>query len=113
MTVEQPTEIDLIGIDNATGAVHLTVADHLEWNRDHMITLQEKLNAYLAFIESGEIFSTYPYASEREILINLVLKYRPNDEAIVFLTKISVAINNSGFAFHYGPSPAGYEHDQG
>jgi hypothetical protein len=111
MTIEQPDVIDVIGTNVTTGAVHLTVADHLEWNRDHMIKLQEKLNRYLAFVESGEIYSAYPDAVGKKILFDLVLKHRPHDEAIKFLKQIGAVIEQGGFLFRYGPHPAGYEHD--
>ena len=108
MTIEQPDVIDV-----TTGAVHLTVADHLEWSRDHMLKLQEKLNRYLAFVESGEIYSTYPDAAGRKILFDLVLKHRPNREAVKFLKQIGFVIEQAGFLFRYGPQPAGYAHDNG
>ena len=56
MGVEQTTVIDAIGIDQVSGAVHLTIADALAWDAAHLRLLQEKLNAYLAFVESGELY---------------------------------------------------------
>lgn len=63
MGVQQTTVIDAIGIDKVTGAVHLTIADALEWDAAHLRLLQEKLNAYLAFVESGGLHSAYPSAA--------------------------------------------------
>jgi hypothetical protein len=63
MGVQQTTVIDAIGIDKVTGAVHLTIADALEWGASHLRLLQEKLNAYPAFVESGELHSAYPSAA--------------------------------------------------
>lgn len=113
MTIEQPDVIDAIGTNATTDAVHLTVADHLEWSRDHMLKLQKKLNRYLAFVESGEIYSSYPDAAERKVIFDLVLKHRPNDEATKFLEQIGSVIEQAGFLFRYGPLLAGYEHDNG
>jgi hypothetical protein len=113
MTVEQANTIDAIGTDMATGAVHLTVTDHLEWDQEHMLKLQEKLNAYLAFVESGEIHSTYPDAVGRKIVVDLILKYRPTEVASAFLEKIRPIIEQAGFGFHYGPIPTGYSNDNG
>jgi len=36
MSVEQTTVIDAIGIDQVSGAVHLTIADALEWDAAHL-----------------------------------------------------------------------------
>jgi hypothetical protein len=113
MTVEQASVIDAIGTDRTSGAVHLTIADHLEWNREHMVMLQDKLNTYLAFVESGEIYSAYPDATGRNVVIDVVLKHRPNDEAASFLEKIRSLIEQAGFSFHYGPISVGYACDNG
>ena len=62
MTIDQTGVVDFIGIDTA-GNVRLTISDHLEWDvntKEHLFQLQEKLNCYLAFVESGEILETYP-----------------------------------------------------
>lgn len=113
VTVEQVSVIDAIGTNAATGAVHLTVSDHLEWNQEHFLTLQEKLNSYLAFVESGDINSVYPDAVGRKIVIDLVLKHRPNSEAASFLSKVSEIVENSGLSFSYGPLTTGYANDHG
>lgn len=113
MTVEQISVIDAIGTNTSTGAVHLTVSDHLEWNQEHIATLQEKLNSYLAFVESGEINSAYPNAVGRKIVIDLVLKHRPNKEATSFLSKVGEIIESSGLSFIYGPLTTGYANDHG
>lgn len=63
MGLEQAAVIDFIGIDEVSGVVHLTIADAREWDADHLRVLQEKLNAYLAFVESGELYSAYPSAA--------------------------------------------------
>lgn len=113
MTIEQADAIDMIGTDKTTGAVHLTISDHLEWNSEHLFKLQEKLNAYLAFAESGELLSAHPDAEARTIVFDLVLKHRPDDEAALFLERVGALIEQAGFAFHYGPLTAGYTHDNG
>ncbi|MBI3093401.1 MAG: hypothetical protein HYY97_00855 [Rhodocyclales bacterium] len=113
MTVEQAKAVDAIATDSTTGRVHLTIADHLEWNSDHLVQLQEKLNSYLAFVESGEIHTAYPAARDRAVAIDLVLKYRPNAEADAFLAQVRSILEGAGFTFHYGPLQSGYANDNG
>ncbi len=113
MTVEQAKVVDAVGTDTSTGRVNLTIADHLEWDTDHLVKLQEKLNSYLAFVESGEIYTVYPASMDRAIAIDLVLKYRPNAEAETFLAQVRSIVEGAGLAFHYGPLQAGYENDNG
>jgi len=58
LTVVQTSIVDWMGIEKSTGHVSLTVVDDLDWSdeQSHLLLLQEKLNTYLAFIESGEVF---------------------------------------------------------
>ena len=95
------------------GAVHLTIADALEWDADHLRLLQEKLNAYLAFVESGELYSAYPSAADRPVVLDLRLRHRPDAEATRFLEQACALIGKAAFALHYGPLASGYTDDSG
>lgn len=50
--------IDRIELEKETGCVVLTVVDDLGWADEnaHIQELQEKLNAYLASVESGDVY---------------------------------------------------------
>ena len=63
MTIEQTDAVDFLTLENETGVALLTVSDHLDWSENetcHLVLLQDKLNAYLRFIESGEIARKFP-----------------------------------------------------
>jgi hypothetical protein len=100
MTVEQHDVVDFISI-NAGGDVVLTVSDHLSWDQvnEHLFCIQEKLNGYQRFVESGEIISSYPNAAGGHIVIDVVLKYPARQEASWFFERTSEAINGGGFGF--------------
>ncbi|MGB5408415.1 MAG: DUF6572 domain-containing protein, partial [Thiogranum sp.] len=83
------------------GTVVLTISNHLEWNDEHLMLLQEKLNSYLSFIESGEINETYPAAKDSRIKINVICKYAPTPEAASFLSKCKDLIAKLGYKFGY------------
>jgi len=59
MTVEETNVVDLISTDRKTGDIILIISDHLDWSDStgHQQILQAKFNAYLAFVESGEILA--------------------------------------------------------
>ena len=69
MSVEQTDKIDFIGSDKESNSIILTISDHLDWedSERHLLLLQEKLNNYLAFCESGEILEVYPQAKNKHI----------------------------------------------
>ena len=98
MSIEDLESVDFIGIDNNEKVV-LTISDHLEWNQEHLLLLQEKLNLYLSFIESGEILESYPQAQGKAIKINVVCKHQPTEEALAFMGKAYSVISQAGFEF--------------
>jgi hypothetical protein len=103
MTVENTDAVDIIGIDNKTGEVVLTVSDHLDWSEtvQHQLTLQKKFNAYLAFVESGEILERYPEAKGRPVTFRVVFKFRPDSEGQIFLEKARAVVESAGFKLRW------------
>lgn len=71
MTIEQLDKVDVIANDNEK--VILVISDHLEWDdqNEKLLLLQDKLNLYLSFIESGEIFEQYPIAKGKLLKFGL------------------------------------------
>ena len=63
--------------------------------------LQEKLNDYLMFIESGEIYEKYPEAKSRTIMIRTVVLHKPTGDALRFLELATKTIQNAGFLFSW------------
>lgn len=87
MSIEKTEVIDFIGIDKEQGEVLLTISDHLEWDDNHLFILQEKLNSYISFVESGELFEVYPDSKNRNISIVIMCKYSPSPAGINFIEK--------------------------
>jgi hypothetical protein len=72
--VENPNAIDLAGLERDGSAIVLTIADGLGWadEHGHLVALQRKLDAYLAFIASRQVFDVYPEATGRRVVIDVV-----------------------------------------
>ena len=97
MSVEDASVVDLIGVDRRSGNVVLTISDHLEWHAgDHVLRLQEKLNTYLRFIESGELVQRYPDAKDRTAQIVVVFKHAPDVPGEEFLARVAALIADAG-----------------
>jgi len=104
MSIDQIDAIDFATIDKASGDLWLTISDHLPWEENegnHLILLQNKLNAYLAFIKSGEVFKKVPDAKGRGIVINLVGKFPLSKEAHSFFEKAQAAVEGAGFRLRF------------
>ncbi len=103
MTVEQKQVVDAIGVENATGTVVLTISDHLSWVDEgaHLASLQAKLNTYLAFLESGEVYRSYPASRDQSVRIDVVFQHAPTCAAESFLHSAQKASENAGFEFSW------------
>jgi hypothetical protein len=101
VSIDQPNVVDFCGMSNADGCCVLAISDHREWNDwEHLQALQEKLNNYLAFIESGEIYVARPEAQGRAIEISIRCRFLPEGEDdFSFLRVARDAIRNAGFRF--------------
>ncbi len=101
MSINQTNIIDIIGT-SPEGKVVLTISDHHSWDETwHLQLLQDKINAYLQFIESGQIFEDYPNTVGRDIVIETTMKYQPTSEAASFLEKAKDIIKGAGFDFYW------------
>jgi hypothetical protein len=103
MAVDNPDVVDAIGIERSSGIVSLTISDHLEWDdhNSHLLVLQEKINRYLAFIESGELLESYPKAVGRPVRIDVICKYKPTQTAKEFLDQARQVIEGGGWSFSW------------
>jgi len=57
MSIDEVNKIDMIITDKKKTRVGLVISDHLDWEEgegEHLVLLQDKLNAYVHFIESGK-----------------------------------------------------------
>lgn len=104
MAIEKTNVIDAIGIDNSTGDLVLTIVDHLPWGEngeDHLINLQEKINTYLSFVESGELLEVYPIGKNKSVLIDVVIKYPLSLQAQEFFREVEKIIENAGMKIQH------------
>ncbi|QOY94009.1 hypothetical protein IM543_21240 [Massilia sp. UMI-21] len=99
MSVDNPRVVDFIAVDHEANAIVLTIADHLPWEADagHFAALQEKLNVYLAFIESGELLAAYPEAAGRKVRIALMHRAPLTVGALRLLESARAIITEAGF----------------
>lgn len=99
MSVTDFEQFDLVSV-HKDGYVILTINDHLLWDNDeeyHLAALNTKLNNYLEGIETGQLDIAYPEANGREILIQIVSKYRPSDRGYEYLRLIKGDLEADGY----------------
>jgi hypothetical protein len=101
--VDEPDRIDVMGTDKIDGTLKLYISDHLDWSDSlaHQAAIQEKINRYLALVESGEILKHQPDAAERHISIDVILKHEPDSSGLEFLARAAAILNRYGFGFNH------------
>ena len=109
MSVMDTDSIDAIGMEKEFKRIFLSIVDPLMWDDEdiHLFTLQEKINTYLYFIESGELLKAFPDSEGFNIAIELVLKHMPSDQAITFFDKTTQILLDKNIIFVFGPSKGG------
>lgn len=102
MSVENLKSIDVVSIDKNENVV-LSISDHLEWdeNNEHLLTLQNKINLYIAAIENGSLYNEYPKAKNRNIVINIAAKYPPDNDGKIFLKRVKETLKSAGYGFSF------------
>jgi hypothetical protein len=109
MSIEQTDIVDFVNLDEKSGDVLLTISDHLAWDENegaHLELLQSKLNAYLRFIESGELVREFPHVKGRNVVIDLVGKFPLSEQAKLFIGKVNEAIRDAGFRLQFKVHPS-------
>lgn len=107
MTIDQTGVIDFVTRDPVSGKLGLVISDHLSWEEDedeHLWLLQEKLNSYLAFIETGQIHKVYegiPHPEDCAITIEISGKYPLSAKAQRFFQHAGKTIADAGFKLEF------------
>jgi hypothetical protein len=101
--VENTKQVDIIGISKETGICTLTIVDSLEWcdENEHLLLLQEKINRYLSFIESGEIYTTYITSKGKDFEIIIRFKNSVPERWKSFLEQASQIVSDAGFVLNF------------
>ncbi|MGX9362745.1 DUF6572 domain-containing protein [Pantoea ananatis] len=89
MSIEEINKIDFINTSNEDDElVLLGITDHLSWGDDvneHLLLLQDKVNAYLNFILSGQMIELFPAAcGKSKFCIEVFLIFYRRKKLMIF-----------------------------
>lgn len=77
MSVVEINQVDGMGISKDGNGLIFMISDHLDWNNeaDHLFMLQDKINAYLGYIEENEFLDVYPNSKFEYYIIELYFNF--------------------------------------
>ena len=108
MTIEQIDKLDFCTFDPKSGDVTLIIVDHLPWDEgtheegEHLLLLQEKINKYLAGIESGELYEKFPEAKKgQKLIIQIAAVYSLGKQATFFFNKAKDFLSEAGYELRF------------
>jgi hypothetical protein len=97
MSVEDKDKIDAISLSNDGKKVILTITYHLDWTEDSLLKLQEKINTYLSFIESGEMLDAYLQSKDKFVAIEVVYNETLDESGLEFAEQATSVLENAGY----------------
>ncbi len=95
MSVINIHEIDALGISKDKRGFVLMLTDHMEWldEYQHLLLLQDKINAYIAFLEMEQYNEIYPQSQFYYCIIEIHFKYKPTPNVKHFLQVVQKQIS--------------------
>ncbi|WP_426160027.1 DUF6572 domain-containing protein [Pseudomonas sp. TSRC2-2] len=68
---------------------------------EHLLALQEKLNAYIAFIESGDIYTEIPGALGKSPIIRIIGKYELSEQGELLVDRATEVLKEVGIGLEF------------
>ena len=112
MAIDNIEVIDFSGIDKQNGDICLTISDHLDWNdaEQKLEILASKLNAYIQFITSGQVYEAHRDQEGRHVRVQVLCLHPPPKSVDGSLLSIrnQLASQHIGFEVKIGPFESGF-----
>lgn len=106
MSIEDVNKIDSMAMpSDGADMVSLAISDHLSWGcpiEEHLYKLQQKINTYISFIGSGDIYESFlGFKSNSLKIIEIQFKCDPPEQALSFLKQVSDILKSINIDLKY------------
>lgn len=103
MSVIDVDKVDGIGIQKGGEGLAMLISDHLDWTDEyeHLIQLQNKLNAYIGFIENKQYEAIYPKHKFTTFQIEIHFKYEPIPSCLKFMDTVNNQLKDMAIGVNY------------
>jgi hypothetical protein len=105
MSVLDTDMVDYVYLDDQTQTPVLVVSDPLSWkppeDGDHLDALREKLNAQIAFVETGQIRGVWPGYTGGLVKVEVVARYALDRAARDFYALASEVMQKANMSLDF------------
>lgn len=107
MSIEDVNKIDIFTLTDEgifPPQAIMVITDHLDWVidvKEHLFKLQEKINSYIAAVESEEIYNHFPNARGRNIVFKIFFQHAMPEESVEFLAKVKDVLSPMNIQLQY------------
>jgi hypothetical protein len=107
--VQNPSVIDLITVDPASGRLRLVMVERRAWGTDpqQLRQIEEKINRYMGYVLDGFLLEHHPEYQGKEVEIQLECAEPPHAEAARFVEAAGHAIRSHGLDLVVNVIPPG------
>ncbi len=103
MAITEKDVIDSVAYEN--NQLLLQLYDHLdfdeEFEKDHLLMLQDKLNTYIWYIDSKQYEDTYSQKRFDGFTIRVFFMFEPSELCIKFISHVNERLSNTGIRVEY------------
>ena len=91
MSVTDVNKIDGVAINKEGNKLMLLITDHLDWSNEyeHLLQLQDKVNAYVGYIENRQYNEIYPNNAFVSFCVEIHFLHQPTSNCMKFIDVIS------------------------
>lgn len=100
MSVLDRETVDGMALDKDRKGIRLLITDHLDWSNEynHLLVLQDKINAYIVFCEEHQYNQVYKNILVEYAIFEIHFKFEPTIKAMNFLEQVQRHVNEMGIA---------------
>ena len=109
MSVVDSKTVDGAALTNDKNGIILLITDHVDWRDEyeHLVMLQEKINAYISFLENKEYEDIYRGENIMYGIIEIHFSYSLTANAEKFLQSVQNQVAELGVKIQYCVSQEG------
>jgi response regulator RpfG family c-di-GMP phosphodiesterase len=101
MGITDSEKVDIVASRGSN--VRLYAMDSLNWDDldEHLMLLQAKLNTYISYVESGEVYEHPSVVSTARVEIVVSFFHAPPQRAVEFLDQVKALVQSVGIPFDW------------